>query len=382
LVEQELSKLDPTIQGQMVQVRSIKRMAQRLLKKNKIKHNLSFKKEKNILDKNCDFNAARYEHLKDFFKFESSKLREDGKIEIEFSCFKCQTNQKAILKTSSIDVTPYNLQFHMKKVHPQLVWKFYEATKSKRKRKRLWIPDEGPFICPECQDNFSSSEALKNHWKIKHKTIKHKPYDKLEEECLCNLCGKTFKRKSYLKEHLKEVHERLPYICSECQKEYPSKHTLKIHLWSEHNIGKDMSCVCTLCDEVKTTKYGLKQHMKAKHEGLKDHVCHLCGTGFSLPQGLKNHIQRIHEHSGKYVCDYCDFKTVVPNKLKMHENEVHTKAVKYSCTDCNFFCYRKDGLSAHTKSVHLKLKPHKCSECSEAFLRRKELEKHKLTSGH
>ena len=56
----------------------------------------------------------------------------------------------------------------------------------------------------------------------------------------------------------------------ECQKEYPSKHTLKIHLWSEHNIGKDMSCVCTLCDEVKTTKYGLKQHMKAKHEGLNE----------------------------------------------------------------------------------------------------------------
>ena len=53
----------------------------------------------------------------------------------------------------------------------------------------------------------------------------------------------------------------------ECQKEYPSKHTLKIHLWSEHNIGKDISCVCTLCGEVKTTKYGLKQHMKAKHEG-------------------------------------------------------------------------------------------------------------------
>ena len=61
------------------------------------------------------------EYLKDFFKFESSKLREDGKVEIEFSCFKCQTNQKeAILKTSSIDATPYNLQFHMKKVHPQL----------------------------------------------------------------------------------------------------------------------------------------------------------------------------------------------------------------------------------------------------------------------
>lgn len=80
------------------------------------------------------------------------------------------------------------------------------------------------------------------------------------------------------------------------------------------------------------------QKQSHANEGLKDHVCHLCGTGFSLPQGLKNHIQRIHEHSGKYVCDYCDFKTVVPNKLKMHENEVHTKAVKYSCEDCNFFC--------------------------------------------
>ena len=48
----------------MVQVRSIKRMAQRLLKKNRIKHNSSLQKGKNILDKNCDFSANRYEHLK------------------------------------------------------------------------------------------------------------------------------------------------------------------------------------------------------------------------------------------------------------------------------------------------------------------------------
>ena len=114
-----------------------------------------------------------------------------------------ESDEKTLLKTSTTDSTPYNLQFHMKKFHPQLVLKFYEATRSKRKRKRLWIPNEGPFICPECQESFTSSENLKNHWKIQHKTIKNKPCDKLEEECLCNLCGKTFKRKSYLKEHLR-----------------------------------------------------------------------------------------------------------------------------------------------------------------------------------
>ena len=69
-------------------------------------------------------------------------------------------------------------------------------------------------------------------------------------------------------------------------------------------------------------------------------------------------------------------------KLDIHVNEVHTKAIKFPCRECNFFCYRKGGLAAHIKTVHLKLKPHKCSICPEAYVRRKELEKHRAMTGH
>ena len=85
----------------------------------------------------------------------------------------------------------------------------YEATKSKRKRKRLWFPEEGPFICTECQENFESSDTLKSHW---DKVCNLKTKSTVEK--LCNLCGKTFQRNSHLKKHVRSIHEKIPYDCT------------------------------------------------------------------------------------------------------------------------------------------------------------------------
>ena len=148
-------------------------------------------------------------------------------------------------------------------------------------------------------------------------------------------------------------------------------------------LGKPQEQVCNICGKtIQGSKSKLLKHVNERHKGIKDHVCHLCGAGFSRPSTLKYHTQRIHEHSGKYACQYCEFKTVLPKHLAIHVNSVHTKEIKYSCEECNFSCYTKGNLTAHVKTVHLKLKPHKCTVCPESFGRKNELEKHRSSTGH
>lgn len=255
----------------------------------------------------------------------------------------------------------------------------------------------------------------------KLKKIKEKEEDsKGTEMCLCSLCGKTLIGRSNFKKHEREKHgidnihrkrivKPLKMTCQKCSiefedlnelnlhvtkcegdsKEFPcpkcsstwaSGPVLNLHLKKDHKVGEMYTC--SICGKCFKRKISVDSHIKVEHENIKDHVCHLCGAGFARAQALRFHIQRIHEHSGRYACEYCDFKTVAQLKLDIHVNEVHTKAIKYPCRDCNFICYRKGGLLAHIKTVHLKLKPHECPHCPEAFVRRKELEKHRQAANH
>ena len=292
--------------------------------------------------------AQKYDsYIKEFFKYEESILKENGKVGMKYSCLMCLP----VIKVLVTNKNPLPcLNGHVKSVHSQFFPKFEEATQSLTPPGEPKLPTDPPFLCPECKEEFPSNESLKSHWQSSHK----KP-DNKSKTLLCNLCGKTLARND----------------------------SLTRHLWNEHKLGKPQEQVCNICGKtIQGSKSKLIKHVNEKHKGIKDHVCHLCGAGFSRPSTLKYHTQRIHEHSGKYACIYCDYKTVIPKHLEVHVNAVHTKAVKYSCEDCNFSCYTKGNLTAHKKTVHLKLKPHKCPVCPEAYVRRNELEKHMSIAGH
>ena len=268
--------------------------------------------------------------------------------------------------------------------------------------------------CSDCDMKFSSQLKLKKHMRKIHEA-QHET-----EHCLCSLCGKTLIGRSNFKKHEREKHgidninrkrnakpqliectkcntefetvrllhdhvvtcqgENKEFPCTKCELTWANGPVLNMHLKKDHQVGEIFTC--HICGRSLKRKLSVDSHIKIEHEGKREHVCHLCGTGFPRAQGLKFHIQRVHEKSGRYACEYCDFKTVAQLKLDIHVNEVHTKAVKYPCRECNFFCFRRGGLLAHVKTVHLKIKPHECPVCPEAYVRRKELEKHRAMSGH
>merc|ERR1719278_1590022 len=103
-------------------------------------------------DQNCDELGNIYDHMRDFFKFESSNVKENGKIENEFSCLSCLGSVpevNTILKTTDSNPTPQSLILHLKKVHPKIMSKFYEATNQKgngndcgfQKKDHLFVPN-------------------------------------------------------------------------------------------------------------------------------------------------------------------------------------------------------------------------------------------------
>ena len=81
-----------------------------------------------------------------------------------------------------------------------------------------------------------------------------------ERPFLCDKCDMTFKKRTLLINHQRQLHERIrPYACDKCTRAF---------FWPNE----------------------LKKHIQKMHEGKKE-ICPHCGKPYSE---LKEHLQRIH----------------------------------------------------------------------------------------
>ena len=90
------------------------------------------------------------------------------------------------------------------------------------------------------QDNFSLKEQNKNlidqHEKIKAEhTLKIQSLESIIESLLlCDKCGKTFKDKTAMKEHIMSSHSTKKFECSICRKGITTVNGLKKHVKCKH----------------------------------------------------------------------------------------------------------------------------------------------------
>jgi len=190
----------------------------------------------------------------------------------------------------------------------------------------------------------------------------------------CDVCSKTFHRKSALNEHVKYTHttER-KFICSECGKSYKRKDHLKRHNEVSHDSNSKMY-ICNICGLEISLKYNYKRHMLG-HNKEKPFVCNEkdCDQSFGKENELMRHKRDDHSIL-PYCCDFpnCNKEYPLACELKMHKKS-HT--VKYMCgfDNCGqqFIKYRD--LLDHTKQHPLKIV---CPYCTKEFPRQDNLKKH------
>ncbi|XP_038625928.1 histone-lysine N-methyltransferase PRDM9-like [Tachyglossus aculeatus] len=105
---------------------------------------------------------------------------------------------------------------------------------------------------------------------------------------------------------------------------------------------------CDVCRKTFKRLTHLRQH-KRKHTGEKPLACKVCKRAFSDPSNLNRH-SRIHTGVRPYVCTLCEKTFGDPSNLKRHAF-THTGEKPFVCIDCGKRFCRKDHMNEH-RAIH------------------------------
>ncbi|XP_050329025.1 zinc finger protein 287 [Bactrocera neohumeralis] len=246
---------------------------------------------------------------------------------------------------------------------------------------------EKPFLCLECQKDFTRYEHLHTHIQSKHL---------IKQRFICGLngCDAVFKLSNTLETHRQVVHTatfsyglqdmlelhqaqlneevEINHICQHCFKTYSSKRALSEHL-KRHAQIKDH--VCKVCGVAKVTRTELLTHMRIHKPNLEKFKCSICPQEFNHKNAISRHVRVVHEGQRRFPCSFCPKRFGTRNSQVCHER-LHTGERPFNCELCHKRYAQVEGLKSHMKSHDKNLRTHVCSFCSQRFITRKNLIDH------
>ncbi|XP_073467608.1 uncharacterized protein [Aquarana catesbeiana] len=190
-----------------------------------------------------------------------------------------------------------------------------------------------------------------------------------DERFSCTECGKCFRYKCHLNEHIRSHTGEKPYSCTECGKCFRCKYSLNVHKRS-HTGQKPYSC--PECGKCFSQKSSLFTHQRS-HTEQKPYSCPECGKCFSVKFSLYTH-QRSHTGEKPYSCLECGKCFSEKSSLYRHQRS-HTGEKPYSCPECGKCFSQKSHLYRH-QSSHIGEKPYSCPECGKFFSQKSHLYRH------
>nr|XP_033774339.1 PR domain zinc finger protein 10 isoform X3 [Geotrypetes seraphini] len=162
-----------------------------------------------------------------------------------------------------------------------------------------------------------------------------------------------------------------PFKCLQCGKAFREKDKLDQHLTFH---GQDSNCplTCEICNKGFLNTSSLENHMKF-HLDQKTYSCIFCPESFDRLDGLKDHVV-IHIVDGYFICPTCKKRFSDFIQVKKHVRSFHSEKI-YQCTECDKAFCRPDKLRLHMLR-HSDRKDFLCSTCGKQFKRKDKLREH------
>ncbi|XP_065365735.1 zinc finger protein 260-like isoform X2 [Calliphora vicina] len=240
--------------------------------------------------------------------------------------------------TSDISV---NCNICRKKLLKKNLNKHLELHKRKEEENKV-VDDTKPYLCSFCPSLFETKDDLDDHYS----TECYIHISRISK-FTCTQCNKNFTHLKHLEEHEEKVHSRkYGYICYECGNSFGGRVQLSAH----KRLHKERPFKCDQCDKAYPRKVELVIHMRS-HTGELPYACHLCDKRFAIKVRLTYHLQK---HEGvTHACTYCSAVYDNRNKLKAHLFK-HT-GMPYKCEFCPELGFeRRIRFANHMKRVHQK----------------------------
>ena len=239
--------------------------------------------------------------------------------------------------------------------------------------------DDWIYGCQSCNRGFKTKSDLEVHEKLHEQLPDVKYPDDVLYPVKCNICHKIFKTGQYLAQHMHH-HVAKIYPCMVCGRLFTRKYW-KCHVKNcgKEKIERERNHKCTECDKCFYTERMLREHIRNVHERVKDFACEYCGFRCGRKGNMKAHMQT-HLNERKHKCHLCGKGFNWPQSLKSHISDVHERIRNFTCDICGKSWARKPNMIAHRKS-HSTVRMYKCKRCGEAFIS-VQLRREHLNSAH
>jgi len=165
------------------------------------------------------------------------------------------------------------------------------------------------FKCDECDLTFATG-CLTPHKKAVHRGVKN-------AKCPEAGCGKKYRYKSQLKDHMRAVHNYEKLECPRCLAKFLSHsgHTDHLARCTGPKSGH-LSCMFPNCTEKLTSVKQLKLHLKGGHSSNSEFACDVqgCSRTYDRQSRLKRHKEKVHTQV-KFDAEYQEARQSSP-KIK------------------------------------------------------------------
>ena len=170
------------------------------------------------------------------------------------------------------------------------------------------------FKCDACDQKFPTRSML-----TRHRNHKHEANFRFQ----CSVCPKRLSSNKSLKLHMTQHTGEKPFACDHCSyraitQSIVNQHKLRMHEGSMPDKVVP-NYVCDVCGKSFKVKSNLKDHM-ASHSDARSFLCGICGKSLKNRQCLNRHL---FTHGVKQTCSICNRNFANATSLGIHQREKH-----------------------------------------------------------